>query len=283
MKAEAIELDPAVAPPGSGQASASIRRSILFMQQHLRAKVKLEDMADIACMSPYHFLRVFRKVTGVPPARFLSALRLEAAKDLLLSGDMAVLDICYEVGYSSLGTFTSRFSQLVGVAPAHYRELYRVLSGGHMAGARLFSLPPMEHPAPPIEGTVDHQLDADVVVFVGLFATAIPQDLPLSCHVLTSARAFRLNRVESPSPLYVLSIALRRQDDLLGMFDNRRVVCALGSSGALSPEAMRKPITLTLRAREIFDPPILLAFPLLTFLKMTSPRIGTLPAEALTG
>src|ERR1700760_4201675 len=90
-------------------------RVILSMRECLDEPISLSDMADIACLSPYHFNRVFHQVTGLPPTKFLYALRLSTAKRLLLTTSLSVTDVCFEVGYNSLGTFTTRFTQLVGL------------------------------------------------------------------------------------------------------------------------------------------------------------------------
>src|SRR4051812_48143804 len=83
----------------------SIERVILAMRCHLDRPMTNGEMADIACFSPCHFNRVFHQVTGVPPSHFHAALRLQRAKQLLMFSDLGVTDICFEVGYSSLGSF----------------------------------------------------------------------------------------------------------------------------------------------------------------------------------
>jgi AraC-like DNA-binding protein len=83
----------------------------------------LDDLAEIAGLSPFHFARVFRSITGVPPVEFQTSLRFVRAKELLLTSSASVTDICFEVGYGSLGTFSRRFKQMVGVTPAEFRAL----------------------------------------------------------------------------------------------------------------------------------------------------------------
>src|SRR5207237_652416 len=83
----------------------------------------LAELADSACMSAFHFSRVFSAVTGISPARFLAALRMAAAKRLLLASERRITEICMDVGYNSLGTFTTLFNEFVGIAPTRFREL----------------------------------------------------------------------------------------------------------------------------------------------------------------
>src|SRR5204863_6766090 len=81
-----------------------------------------EDLASVAYLSPSHFQRVFHRLIGIPPGEFLSALRLQAARRLLLTTSLSVTDICFEVGYNSIGSFTSRFTHLVGLPPRLLRQ-----------------------------------------------------------------------------------------------------------------------------------------------------------------
>ena len=73
--------------------------------------------------SPFHFLRVFRVVTGTTPGRFLTALRMHAAKAALATTDRQVSSICFDVGYRSQSAFTTQFTKLVGIPPARFRRL----------------------------------------------------------------------------------------------------------------------------------------------------------------
>src|SRR5450432_625377 len=102
-----------------------VERVIQTMHTHLCEPLALEDMADIACLSPYCFSRVFHQIVGIPPGEFLATLRLDRAKQLLLTTSLSITDICFEVGYVGLGSFTTRFTQQVGVSPRHLRNLAR--------------------------------------------------------------------------------------------------------------------------------------------------------------
>src|SRR5436190_1637917 len=104
----------------------SVERVITTMKQQIDQPMSLQSMAKVACASPFHFNRTFRQVTGVPPSQFLYALRLDAARRLFMETDHKVIDVCYEVGYNSVGTFTRRFTDLLGVSPTLFRELLRL-------------------------------------------------------------------------------------------------------------------------------------------------------------
>src|SRR5713226_10763271 len=89
----------------------AVERVIQVMHTHLHEVLTLEDLASVACLSPSHFHRVFGRVIGIPPGEFLAALRFQAARRLLLTTSLSVTDVCFEVGYTSTGSFTSRFTQ----------------------------------------------------------------------------------------------------------------------------------------------------------------------------
>src|SRR3712207_4455725 len=101
----------------------AVERVITSARERLCEPISLRDMSRVAYLSPFHFNRVFHEVTGLPPAKFISAMRLDEAKRLLLNTPLSITDICYEVGYNSLGTFTRRFTQRVGLGPREFRYL----------------------------------------------------------------------------------------------------------------------------------------------------------------
>src|SRR2546430_14849759 len=100
----------------------AVERAIQTMHTHLHELLTLEDLASVACLSPSHFHRVFHRLIGIPPGEFLAALRFQAARRLLVTTSLSVTDICFEVGYTSTGSFTSRFTHLVGLSPRLLRQ-----------------------------------------------------------------------------------------------------------------------------------------------------------------
>jgi len=82
----------------------------------------VEALARGAHMSAGHLSRQFRRAYGEPPYAYLMTRRIERAMALLRRGDLSVTEVCFEVGCSSLGTFSSRFAELVGVSPSLYRD-----------------------------------------------------------------------------------------------------------------------------------------------------------------
>ena len=87
--------------------------------------VSLPDVAAQANLSPYHFLRVYKQTFQETPHEFLTRLRIERAKTLLARGSHNVTEACFEVGFSSLGSFSALFKQRVGLSPSEYRRYVR--------------------------------------------------------------------------------------------------------------------------------------------------------------
>jgi AraC-like DNA-binding protein len=78
-------------------------------------------------ISPFHFIRQFEAVFGVTPHQFRIQTRLDAAKDLLATGNYSVTDVCMEVGFSSLGSFSALFARKVGESPSTYQRRVRAM------------------------------------------------------------------------------------------------------------------------------------------------------------
>lgn len=98
-----------------------LRRARDLMDREYDSSLDVPTMAAAAYMSPAHFSRQFRAAYGETPYNYLMTRRIERAKALLRRGDLSVTDVCMAVGCTSLGSFSSRFTELVGVTPSAYR------------------------------------------------------------------------------------------------------------------------------------------------------------------
>ena len=98
----------------------------------------LGALAGAAHVSKYHFARCFAETYGETPIRYLTRRRIERAQDLLRSANLTVTEICMLVGFSSLGSFSSRFRELVGETPTEYRDRWAASGGPHIPGCFLF-------------------------------------------------------------------------------------------------------------------------------------------------
>src|SRR5690625_944712 len=127
----------------------AIRRVRDQIDREYAQPLNVEGLARDAYMSAGHLSREFRRIYQESPYSYLMRRRIERAMALLRFGDLSVTEICFTVGCSSLGTFSTRFTELVGVSPSVYREQ----SSGDLAGmppcvARRVSRPIRNREAP---------------------------------------------------------------------------------------------------------------------------------------
>ena len=95
---------------------------------------------SVAGVSKYHFARCFEAAYGETPIRYLTRRRIERAQDLLRAANLTVTEICMAVGFSSLGSFSTRFSALVGESPTQYRDRCAATGGPRIPGCYLFMM-----------------------------------------------------------------------------------------------------------------------------------------------
>jgi AraC-like DNA-binding protein len=99
-----------------------LRRARDLIDRHFAEPLDLDAMARAAGFSRFHFARGFAAAYGETPGQYLTRRRIERAQDLLRSGGLSVTEICHRVGFASLGSFSGRFTALVGVSPTGYRR-----------------------------------------------------------------------------------------------------------------------------------------------------------------
>ncbi|MEO0971448.1 MAG: helix-turn-helix transcriptional regulator [Pseudomonadota bacterium] len=145
-----------------------------------------EELAEIASCSVWHLDRLFRGVLGLSPMSYLAALRIDAAKRQLVTTDNRIIDICYSVGYTSLGSFGKRFQRMVGFSPRQLRVLAKELDpsvlfaqlrcrcdspqdGGTMVPIRL-------HPS-------SASAAPSCLILVGAFRSNVPTLMPMACAI----------------------------------------------------------------------------------------------------
>lgn len=229
----------------------AVGRVIETMRENLGEQLTVDDMARSVMFSKFHFSRFFQKVTGVSPGRFLSAMRLHEAKELLLTTSLTVTEISHQVGYASVGTFSSRFTMSVGVPPTTYRQL-----GGFDRPV----LPAVPRPAgPSVRGQVLSPLpDADLgTIFVGLFGEPIPQRQPVRCAVLHRTGSFVLDEVPHGT-WYVLAHSVAGGLEAAvsadgGGLEPNRTLC-VGSSGRLRVGPESRLLTAEIRLEPLLQP-----------------------------
>lgn len=238
--------------------------------------LSLNEMADVAHLSPYHFARTFRRVTGIPPGEFMNALRLERAKRLLLTTDLSVGEVCHEIGYNSQGTFTSRFTKLVGLPPTQMRTLQERLELAREQISEYGSIGPRMETGPAAKG-VAGRIEAPgiepALIFAGLFHGAIPQRGPVCGVMLTVPGDFVLSGapdgvyhlMAAAVPLLSGSRSLLMPDDTLRVGRAQRPIQVRGGIAAGRATVALRPMLPT-------DPPLLTPLPMLLVERLNSMR-----------
>lgn len=232
---------------------SAVDRAVDCIWERYGDPLSLADMARSAMLSRFHFSRVFEKQTGVAPGRFLAAVRIYQAKRLLLLGSMSVAAVSSAVGYSSLGSFTSHFTDSVGISPGRFRQVFyhdRVGAGG---------MPP-DSPVPEgaAMGTVRLPEGYAVArVYVGIFDTQILQRRPRAATLfdVTSQRTHPYWLPRVPDGRWFLHAVAVADTDEPDPWTRRHLLVGGGGQVKSSLGA------ITLRPRSLTDLPALLALP----------------------
>jgi AraC family transcriptional regulator len=104
-----------------GLVDRRIRRAVEMMHAHMDRDLPLEELAGAAYLSPFHFARLFKKLTGASPHAYLASLRVQRAQQLLAETDLSISELSARVGYSSPSHFSKAFRQSTGLTPRAFR------------------------------------------------------------------------------------------------------------------------------------------------------------------
>lgn len=240
----------------------AVERVIRRMHDRLDEPLTLHEMSKMAYISPYHFNRIFRHITGIPPNQFLYALRLETAKRLLLTTNTSVTNVCFDVGYNSLGTFIRRFTGLVGLSPSRFRSLARHATDRFsLSTASPFDGAPAT-PAATISGRISAPASFAGMIFVGVYTTPIPQGAPISGTMVEQPGPYNVPSV-ADGVYYILAAGLARSKDFREYLLYETTLRGGGQPILIRNGIVEGSTDLSLRPPEAFDPPILMTLPLL--------------------
>jgi AraC family transcriptional regulator len=222
----------------------------------------LDDLAETAGLSPFHFARIFRAVSGVPPVEFQTSLRFARAKEMLLTTPASVTEVCFEVGYGSLGTFSRRFKQMVGVTPNVFRDLPEVVADMDLEEPITRGVARARGPKAQISGTVDPH-DGGSRVFIGIFEGHLPASQPVVGQMLPEPGPFLLPDVP-PGRYHLMAAALPRAGDPIDQLLPGAGVL-VGGAGMVEVRTGVERLHRVVHLREFqpTDPPLLTALPAL--------------------
>lgn len=266
-------VSPQVDETTAAERSRRVGDAIATMRTGTERPLTLDELADVASYSRFHFVRTFRELTGTTPGAFQTAIRFARASELLLTSGASVTEICGEVGYSSLGTFSDRFRSLVGVSPSGLRELPHRIAGLRSSALEDPALPSIDV-AQTVRVLVPETGPGAHSVYVGLFPDAVASGVPIAGAMTRRPGVMTLTGVP-PGRYHLLAAAFPTPIHGLGHLlpsDGVRV----SSSGrairvAVEPTpGHRAPLhRLALRPIVPTDAPILTALPALVLARMT--------------
>lgn len=189
---------------------AEIDAVIDYIHRYIDEPLPLSRLASYVAYSPYHFTRIFKERMGLSPLYYVSSLRLQKAKDLLLKTNMSVRDIGLEIGQQSLGTFSTRFTERVGVTPTVFRNSVQS-AHSDFHSLRMLRDWQLEHPPESgkvrVVGSIHAEIPFEGVILIGLFAKPIPEGLPLYGTLLSSLGHFCFTDVK-PGTYYLMATSV---------------------------------------------------------------------------
>ncbi|QZY28644.1 helix-turn-helix domain-containing protein [Nocardioides coralli] len=126
------------APRVPGDVLIHLRRARDHLDRHFADDFDLDLLARLAGLSRFHFLRSFAATYRLTPAAYLAERRIERAQDLLRAANLTVTEVCHAVGYSSLGSFSSTFREIVGESPSEFQRRYAAQGTPRIPGCYVF-------------------------------------------------------------------------------------------------------------------------------------------------
>lgn len=243
---------PDAASPPRTKMRVAVEQAIDEMAENLWCDNGIEGLAANSFYSKFHFTREFSRLTGTTARRYLAALRMHRAKELLRNTDLGVAHVSSFVGYSSVGTFSTRFSQLVGTSPRAWRknpDLIAPISPLTGTGAAT------------IRGSVrlnDQATEWPTDIFIAAFEDSTVQGVPAACTRMQTAGGFELRGL-APGDWTVTAVVSTQFPTAEGgiqteVLRDRAIVRCFTDTTTSS-----LPVRLTPRATTNLDPPIILS------------------------
>jgi len=242
----------------------AVKISIDYMKKNIDAEITSEELAYLVGYSPYHFSRIFKEITGVSPRHYLSALRIEAGKEMLISSKSpSILKILLLIGFRSLGTFGSKFKQFVGLSPKQFQlstnDLHDFVNQYKESPLLLVST------APKLSCHFEVPPTFKGIIFVGLFPRAIPDQKPIIGTAFTQNQTSCVFSDIPPGTYYVLAAALKWSLNPKDYFLLNRALRGKYDKPIVITKTTEVEVTLSLRNPLPTDPPILVNLPQLLF------------------
>ncbi|MBW7455189.1 helix-turn-helix transcriptional regulator [Paenibacillus sepulcri] len=245
---------------------AEIDEVIAFIHQNIYDPLPLSLLAGHIAYSPYHFTRIFKERIGLPPLYYVSSLRLQKAKDLLLRTNLSIRDIGLEIGQQSLGTFTTRFTEKVGMTPSDFRNSTQQANSHFNSLEKLkdwqtAQLVSDRHDR--VEGSIQAEIPFEGIILIGLFAKPIPEGFPLYGTVLPSLGGFCFTGVK-PGTYYLMATTISWGTQGVDLLLPQATLRTRSKKPIfVGPNTIVPHQQVMLHVPRLDDPPILISLPLL--------------------
>ena len=260
-----MSSDSAQAVPGADGAQAGrpldetsadlALRATRYLRTRFRERVTIGDLSEHLAYSPSHLTRVFTSVVGTSPMDYLSAWRLHEAKHLLITHRLGVAETCYEVGYTSVGTFSRRFLRDVGTPPGALRRIAdRVAERTQPAVSLLVPAVGRIRIRLDIPDKMRRTLGPAPYQWVGTFPRPVPSGLPMSGTLRRHIDEVELPVV--PGAPWILATIF---PDGADVHEQLAPTSPLVARLRVSEEPVPGPVTLPVRAALPWDPAVLVA------------------------
>ncbi|MBT2663426.1 helix-turn-helix domain-containing protein [Bacillus sp. ISL-45] len=246
----------------------AVTKTIEYMKENINEELTSDKLAAVAGYSPYHFSRVFKEVTGVSPRHYLSALRIEAGKEMLMeSSSHSILKTLLDIGFHSLGTFSSKFKQFVGQSPKQFQKdalkLHRFINEMDERENAV----PNDVRLPAVQCRIEAPENFRGLIFVGLFPRPIPDQTPIAGTALRhTQRNYTFTRVPNGT-YYVLATAIPRSLNPRDYFLLSKSLRGKAEGSIEISTGSWIEVHIKLREPMPYDPPILVNLPSLLFEK----------------
>jgi AraC-like DNA-binding protein len=239
---------------------------ISYIQHHLDEPLSLAQLASYAGYSPYHFTRLFKERMGISPFYYISSLRMQKAKMLLLHTEFHIRDIGLEAGQQSLGTFTTQFTKRIGVTPSKFRK------SPQLAEDYFHSLKQLDHwslrksispTSNKIEGFIESVCPFEGFILIGLFPKPVPEGIPLYGTLLSSVGYFCFENVK-PGMYYLMATSVSWEMEVSDFLVPEKTLRFRSEAPIVVKDQLSVLYQqVTLRPPLPDDPPILISIPLL--------------------
>lgn len=242
------------------------KQAIQYMKMHLDHDLTAEQLAAHVGYSHYHFIRVFKRVTGISPRHYLSALRIEAGKLHLLKEPSLLIKILNSIGFQSAGSFNTRFKQLVGISPQKFRTTSKQLFN-HMNEWEHKQLELADDDEAPSRLTCQIITPPSFrgMIFVGLFPRPIPDQRPIMGTAMNQSSRFCTFTNIPPGMYYVMVAGITWSINPRDYFLLNQALRGIYEDPIQIKKESKLNISFALRDPLPQDPPIVINLPMLLY------------------